>query len=100
MIKLELTLKDVDYDTLIEQYLPLIQSHLTYSDNPVLRLLSNGMSPSMAKMVVHTLSQQQKDALVAELINHNQERLLQQMTRLLAQQGLSAEVTELVARGS
>ena len=41
MIRLTIELEDVDFDVLIEHYLPVIGEHLRSSGNPLGALLSN-----------------------------------------------------------
>lgn len=97
MIKLELTLDNIDYDDLIDRYLPLVRDHLQASSNPVALLLSNGMSSAMAKKIVHTLPQQKKDELATELINANKKKLLSKATTLAEEQNISVNVVDLGA---
>ena len=75
MIHLSIELDDVDFDRLIEQYLPVIGDQLRASGNPVGMLLSNGMSVGMAKGILRTLSQDNKEQLAADLINGGQVKL-------------------------
>ena len=92
MIRLELTLTDVDFDTLIELYLPQLAEKLRASGNPVGMLLSNGMSPAMAKTVLRTLSQEKKEQLCADLINGNSARIAELFESAAAQKGIRFHV--------
>ena len=72
MITLQVQLDDLDYDMLVERFLPALTEQLRASGNPVGMLLSNGMSAELAKRIVKGLSREQKDRLAADLINGNQ----------------------------
>ena len=52
MIKVELTVDELDYGSLVEQFLPELAEKLRASGNPVGMLLSNGMPAAMAKGIV------------------------------------------------
>ena len=52
MIHVELTIEDLDYDTLIDRFLPTVAEKLHQSSNPVAMLVSNGMPASMAKAII------------------------------------------------
>jgi hypothetical protein len=84
MIKVEIELNDIDYDSLIEQYLPLMLEKLRQSGNPASKLISGGMPASMAKMILRKLPQPLKEQLTADLINSNKNKiaeLLQETAR-------------------
>ncbi len=94
MIKLEITLDKIDYDSLIDRCLPLVREKLQTSSNPVALLLSNGMSASMAKQIVRALPQDKKDELAAELINGNRTKLMQQVEKLAEGHQISVDVID------
>ena len=48
MVKLELELTDIDYDTLLQEYLPRIKDKLEKSGSPLAGMLSGGMGLSLA----------------------------------------------------
>ena len=50
MIKLEIDIDDLNYDDLMEQYLPVMAEKLRASGNPVAMLISNGMPAAMASV--------------------------------------------------
>ncbi len=98
MIRLSIELDDVDFDRLIEQYLPVIGDQLRASGNPVGMLLSNGMSAGMAKGILRTLSQDKKEQLAADLINGNAAKLTASIEKMAAEKGFQAKVRALEAR--
>ncbi|MCD8051750.1 MAG: hypothetical protein LUE89_08745 [Clostridiales bacterium] len=96
MIKLELEISKVDYETLLN-LLPQMGEQLRQSGNPVGMLLSNGMSAGMAKKVLSTLSQEQKDRLAADLINGNSRKLIDKTEELAQQNGVGLKIASLEA---
>ncbi|MCD8353487.1 MAG: hypothetical protein LUC47_04135 [Clostridiales bacterium] len=96
MIKLELEISEVDYETLLN-LLPQMGEQLRQSGNPVAMLLSNGMSAGMAKKVLSTLSQEQKDRLAADLINGNSRKLIDKTEELAQQNGVGLKIASLEA---
>ena len=82
MIRLTIELEDVDFDVLIEHYLPVIGEHLRSSGNPLGALLSNGASASVAKGMLRALSTEKKEQLAADLINGNRQQLISSLEKL------------------
>jgi hypothetical protein len=98
MIKIEIELKDIDYDNLIEQFLPVMTERLRQSNNPVALLLSNGMPASMAKMILKKLPPATKDQLTADLINSNKEQLVKLLADLAQQNNVRLDIGDLKAK--
>ncbi|SHI16446.1 hypothetical protein SAMN02745823_02931 [Sporobacter termitidis DSM 10068] len=98
MIKIEIELKDIDYDSLIEQFLPVMTERLRQSDNPVAMLLSNGMPASMAKMILKKLPPATKDQLTADLINTNKDQVVQLLKEAAQSQNIRLEISDLSAK--
>lgn len=96
MIKLELEISEVDYEALLN-LLPQMGEQLRRSGNPVGMLLSNGMSTGMAKRVLSTLSQEQKDRLAADLINGNSQKLIDKTEELAQQNGVGLKIASVEA---
>lgn len=97
MIRLTIELEDVDFDVLIEHYLPVIGEHLRSSGNPLGALLSNGASASVAKGMLRALSPEKKEQLAADLINGNRQQLISSLEKMAASQGFQARVRSLQA---
>jgi hypothetical protein len=76
MLKIELEIRELDYENLLENLLPLMEEQLRASGNPLGMLLSNGMSAGMAKKIISGLPQSQVDQLVADVINSNSKKLI------------------------
>ena len=56
MLHIELDISDIDYDTIVEKYLPVLTDALRQSGSSVAMLISNGMSSSMARKIIDGLS--------------------------------------------
>jgi hypothetical protein len=97
MIKLGIEITDIDYDSLIEQYLPLMTERLRQSGNPVAMLISNGMPASMAKMILKKLPPATKDQLTADLLNTNKDQLSLLLKGLALEQKVRLEIGDLKA---
>ena len=93
MVKLELELTDIDYDSFVQEYLPKIQEKLQQSGNPLGTMLSGGFAGGMLSL----MSDSMKDKLAAELINANAARLEEQMQSLAERNGIPGKVRGLRA---
>ena len=97
MIRLTIELEDVDFDVLIEHYLPVIGEHLRSSGNPLGTLLYNSASASVAKGMLRTLSPEKKERLAADLINGNRQRFISSLEELAASHGFQGRIRSLQA---
>ena len=97
MVKIELTIDEIDYDALIENYLPQITEKLRESGNPLASMLSGGSASSMVKGFFQRLPDSRKDAMAAELINNNAQSLKLQLENYARSQGISGKAVELRA---
>lgn len=92
MIKLEIELDNIDYDTLIEKFLPKISDELRQSGNPIAMLLSNGMSSSAAKKILHGLSPETKDKLAADILKANKNKLIKNLQEYAEKQNIHGDI--------
>lgn len=76
MLKLELEISEMDYESLLTALLPMMKDRMRNSGNPLGMLLSNGMPTSMAKKVISSVPPAQLDALIADTINANGPRAM------------------------
>ena len=88
MVKLELELTDIDYDTLLRDYLPKIKDKLEQSGIPLAGMVSGGMASTLLQMAPASM----KDRLAAEVLNMNAAKLEQQLSEIAARNGLSGKV--------
>lgn len=98
MIHMELTLEDLDYDMLIDRFLPVIREKLQQNSNPIAMLLSNGMPAAMAKTILKQLPQDKKDQLAADLINQFSGKIGQAVEDAAVQHDIRVAVRDLQAR--
>ncbi len=97
MLKLELELTDLNYDVMLEQLLPRLTEQLRNSGNPVGMLLTSGMGSGMAKKIIAGLSQEQKDKLLADMLNANSAALIAKAEGFAAQNGIQGRVVSIKA---
>ena len=97
MIKLELAIDDVDYDVLIEKYLPQLAESLRKTNNPVGMLLSNGMPASLAAKILAGLPSEKRDALAASLLNANRGQIIRFVEETAEKQEIHLSVKKLEA---
>lgn len=97
MIKLELEVDDLDYDVLIEKYLPQLAEGLRKTNNPVGMLLSGGMPASLAKKILAGLPPEKKDALAASLLNANRGQIIRFVEETAEKQEIHLSVKKLEA---
>lgn len=97
MLKLELEISELDYESLLDTLLPLIGDQLRNSGNPLGMLLSNGMSSGMAKKILSTLPREQVDGLVADVINGNSRKLIDKVEEAASQNHIGVKVAAIHA---
>ncbi len=85
MIRLELTIEQVDYGALIERFLPILRG----SGHPL-----GAMPAEMVKRWAAALPPERKEQLAAELLNANREALLEAATAALSGQGLPLRLSD------
>ena len=90
MVKLEIELSDIDYDQLLNTYLPKMQEKL--GENSPLSSLG-GLAGSLLGMAPDSM----KDKLAAEAINANADKLSEKMEEMAAQNGIPGKVKTLRA---
>jgi len=93
MVKLEMELTDIDYDSFLREYLPRVQEKLQESGSPLASMLTGGMAGSMLGLMPNSM----KDRLAAELINANAARLSEQMEEVARRSGIPGRVRRLQA---
>lgn len=96
-MKIEIEVDNIDYDNLVDQFLPVITDNLRASKNPVALLISNGMPAALAKTVLKGLSREKKDELVAEIINANSDKIKKAATEFIASNKVKLRVKRVIA---
>lgn len=98
MIKLEIDVRDIDYDGLIDRFLPVVLEKLRQSENTASRLVAGGMPASVAKAILKNLPRATKEQLAAELLNSNKEAVMQYVCELAGQSGIRLNIGDLRAK--
>ena len=96
-MKIEIEVDDIDYDYLVDQFLPIMTDKLRESRNPVALLISNGMPSSLAKTVLKGLSQDKKDEIVVEMINSNSKVIKEKVAEFASQNKVKLKVKSVYA---
>jgi len=96
-MKITLTVNDVDYDSILEQAIPLLREAAKTSDNLALKTVSAilGMPGDIPGHLLHTLPQETKDDLVVTVANLSSEKIRGWLQDTLAAKGVRATVGEL-----
>ena len=92
MVKLEIELSDIDYDQLMNTFLPKIQEKLGDS-SPLSSLLGGGLAGSLLNFAGNST----KDKLAAEVINMNADKLGKKIEEMAAKNGIPGKVKSLRA---
>ena len=93
MIELKLLVDEVDYDSLAETLLPLVQDKLRDSGAMLGGMLSGSpeMAAAMARTALRAMSQEKKDELLVQLVTKNRDKLLQKGSALAEKNGIALE---------
>ena len=90
MLKLELELSHLDYESLLEAVLSLAGDKV---DNEALgALLGSGASSAMAKAALRLMPQEKKDQMAAELINRSADKICGTIEAAAAKNGVSCRI--------
>lgn len=100
MIELKLLIDEVDYDSLAEALLPLVQDKLRDGGGMLGGVLSGSpeMAAAMARTALRAMSQEKKDELVVQLVTKNRDKLLQKGRELAAKNGVRLHLYDVSAR--
>jgi hypothetical protein len=98
MIKLEVDVRDIDYDGLIDRFLPMVLEKLRQSENTASKLVAGGLPASVAKAILKNLPRATKEQLAAELLNSNREAVIQYLCGLAGQNGIRIKIGDLRAK--
>ena len=100
MIELKLLVDEVDYDSLAETLLPLVQDKLRDSGGMLGGMLSGSpeMAAAMARTALRAMSQEKKDELLVQLVTKNRDKLLQKGGELAAKNGVRLRLCDIAAK--
>ena len=97
MIRLEVKISNIDYDTLIEKYLPVFIESFQASNAPISMLVQNGLSDSFIKNIITKLNYDQKNKLTAELINSNSAKISEMLVEVAEKNNIIFDIDLLKA---
>lgn len=102
MIELRLLVDDIDYDSLVELLLPMVQEKLRRDGGGgVLGSMLGGspeMAATMARTALHTMNQDKRDELVVQLVSRNREKLLEKGEAMAQKNGVKLKLRDVNAR--
>ena len=87
MLKLELVIDELDYESIFDQYGPMITEKLRESGNP-----AGMLPPALIKGFIVGLPKQKRDKLAADLINNNRGKLQRGIEDMAASKGVKLMV--------
>ena len=98
--ELKLLVDEVDYDSLAETLLPLVQDKLRDSGGMLGGMLSGSpeMAAAMARTALRAMSQEKKDELLVQLVTKNRDKLLQKGGELAEKNGIKLHLYDVSAR--
>ena len=91
-MELTVQISDLDYDSVAERLIPILEEQLDGSFLGNLPFFPNGIPVRQAAGLIQRLPQAQKDAMLALYVNRNQEKIAAKLERFAAEQGVSVKV--------
>ncbi len=96
-MEIKLKVENIDYGELAVKLLPLVNDKLKESNNAVVKLLSGvaKMPPSIIKTTINALPQENKDEVVAFLINKNKEKIKGAFIKFAHENGIAFDILDI-----
>lgn len=93
-MKLALEVNGINYDFIIEQAIPLLKEKAKADKSILLKLISGilSMPGDVPKKILNALSQKKKDELAEYLINSNKEKIIELLQGTLAEKGFALQI--------
>lgn len=102
MLELKILIDELDYDSVAELLVPALADSMAQDRKSGILggVLSNNqeMLTSMARTLLHTMSQDKRDELLVQLINKNRDKLLEKGRAAAAQKGVQVKLCDVTAR--
>ena len=102
MIELKILIDELDYDSIADYLIPaLAESMAKERKGGVLGGVLAGnpeVFTSMARTLLHTMSQEKRDELLVQQLNKNRDKLLQKGRKVAADKGIRVHLCDLTAR--
>ncbi len=102
MLELKILIDELDYDSVAELLVPALAESMAQDRKSGILggVLSNNqeMLTSIARTLLHTMSQDKRDELLVQLINKNRDKLLEKGRAAAAQKGVQVKLCDVTAR--
>ena len=102
MIELKVLIDDVDYDSVAEFLIPLLAESMGREQKGgILGGVLSGnsdMLTSVARTLLHTMSQDKRDELLVQLVNKNRDKLLEKGRKAAEEKGIGVRLCDVTAR--
>ena len=91
MLELRILVDDIDYDSIAEYLIPAVAEKLRREEK-------GGILASVARTVLGTMSQEQKDQLLVQLVTKNREKLLDKGNQAVRSRGIGVQLCDVAVR--
>ena len=102
MLELRILVDDIDYDSIAEYLIPAVAEKLRREEKG--GILGNvlagnpDVAASVARTVLGTMSQEQKDQLLVQLVTKNREKLLDKGNQAARSRGIGVQLCDVAVR--
>lgn len=96
-MKITLNINNIDYDSIIEQSIPLLKEKAKADNNVLLKTISGILSlpGDIPRKMLNALPQETKDELVVYLINSNKDKIAELLQNTLADKGFALQIDDI-----
>lgn len=96
-MKITLNINNIDYESIIDQSIPLLKEKAKADNNILLKTISGilSMPGDIPKKMLNALPQETKDELVVYLINSNKGKIAELLQNTLASKGFALQIDDI-----
>ena len=96
-MKITLNINNIDYESIIDQSIPLLKEKAKADNNILLKTISGilSMPGDIPKKMLNALPQETKDELVVYLINSNKGKIAELLHNTLANKGIELRIDDI-----
>ena len=96
-MKIALNINNIDYESIIEQSIPLLKEKAKADNNILLKTISGilSMPGDIPKKMLNALPQETKDELIVYLINSNKGKIAELLQNTLANKGFALQIDDI-----
>lgn len=96
-MNITLKIRDINYDSIIEQSIPLLKEKAKADNNILLKTISGilSMPGDIPKKMLNALPQETKDELVIYLINSNKGKISELLQNTLTNKGFVLQIDDI-----